>query len=132
MDIDTRSLVQVGSVPVDSGQIMIVDPCYVLDGELDFDIDHERVISDNPYSRACAASMSEDLATTFSTGGNMHDAVCSSTAWGDGMFPVYAEKDSKGRVLRLIIDFDPDLSSSDFYDEDDEYYDEDDNDEGEV
>ena len=132
MYIDTRSLVQVGAVPVDSGQIMVVDPCYVLQGDVQFATDNNTVVSDNPYSRACAASMSEDRVAPFSTSGHMADAVCTSTAWGDGMYPVYAEYDDKGNVVRLVIDFDP--SPEDYYDEDEDedYYDEYDNDEGEV
>ena len=130
MQIDTYSLVQVGSIPVDSGQIMIVDPCYVLDGDVSFAEDNNTVVTDNPYSRACAASMSDERAATFASSGHMHDAVCSSTAYGDGMFPVYAEKDRDGRILRLVIDFDPSPQDYD-YDDEDDYYDEYDNDESE-
>jgi hypothetical protein len=35
----------------------------------------------------------------------MPDAVCTSTGWGDGLYPVYVEYDRDGRVARLIVEF---------------------------
>jgi len=112
----TKTLI--GRVPVDSGQIMIVDPCYVLDGDVRFAEDNKTVTSDNPYSRACAASMGGEMAGPFSThGGNMDDAVCSSSGYGDGMYPVYIEYEDCGswgvRVKSITIEF---------INEDDEWY----------
>ena len=105
----------IGHVPVDSGQIMIVDPCYVLDGDVDFADDHKTVITDNPYSRACAASMSDEKAAPFSTHGGMQtDAVCTSSGWGDGFYPVYVEYDNDGRVARITVDF-TDIDHDDEY-----------------
>ena len=107
----TKTLI--GRVPVDSGQIMIVDPCYVLEGDVTFET-HENgnmtVVEDNPYSRACAASMGGEMAGPFSThGGNMDDAVCSSSGYGDGMYPVYIEYEDCGswgvRVKSITIEF---------------------------
>jgi hypothetical protein len=110
--------VKVGQVPVDSGQVFVVDPCYVLDGDVEFEGNDDgqyTVSSDNPYSRACAASMSEAQAGPFRANATTHtplgkpidlnampDAVCTSTGWGDGVYPVYVEYDSDGRVARLI------------------------------
>jgi hypothetical protein len=113
--------VKVGEVPVDSGQVFVVDPCYVLDGEVEFEGNDDGqyvVSSDNPYSRACAASCSEEQAGPFRASAVTHtplgkpidvnampDAVCTSTGWGDGLYPVYVEYDRDGRVARLIVEF---------------------------
>lgn len=114
--------VLIGHVPVDSGQVFIVDPCYVLNGDVQFQGDE--VVSDNAYSRACAASMSEDGAAPFRAGVdvNIHgnpitapDAVCTSTGWGDGMYPVYVTYSDDGRVASMTIEF--------MEDEDDEWND---------
>jgi len=115
----TKTLI--GHVPVDSGQIMIVDPCYVLNGDVRFDKDNKTVITNNPYSRACAASMSDDQAGPFSTDGvgHMTDAVCSSTGWGDGMYPVYVEYED-GRVKTVTIDFSDIEYNDDDWDEDED------------
>jgi hypothetical protein len=102
--------VKVGTVPVDSGQVFVVDPCYVLDGEYG---------EDSPYGRACAASLTDERAGQFSTaGGPFSDAVCTSTGWGDGVYPVYIEYDRDGRVARLIVEFDYEMDDED---EDDDY-----------
>ena len=119
MSNQVNTKVLIGRVPVDSGQIMLVDPCYVLDGDVDFADDHKTVITDNPYSRACAASMSDEQAGIFATNDDnskFDDAVCTSTGWGDGRYPVYVEYDSDGRVKTMTIDF-----SYDGIDHDDEY-----------
>jgi len=113
--------VKVGEVPVDSGQVFVVDPCYVLDGEVEFEGNDDGqyvVSSDNPYSRACAASCSEEQAGPFRASEVTHtplgkpidlnavpDAVCASTGWGDGLYPVYIEYGDDGRVARLIVEF---------------------------
>lgn len=112
MTNDTRVLI--GHVPVDSGQVFVCDPCYVLDGDVSFD--NDKVVTDNPYSRACAASMSDEGADSFATGEGMQDAVCTSTGWGDGMYPVYVTyKD--GRVASITVEF--------MEDEDDDWDDDD-------
>ena len=104
--------VLVGHVPVDSGQVFIVDPCYVLSGDVQFEGDE--VVSDNAYSRACAASMGDMQAGAFRAGVdvNIHgnpitvpDAVCTSTGWGDGMYPVYVTYGDGGRVTSMTIEF---------------------------
>jgi len=96
--------VKVGQVPVDSGQVFVVDPCYVLDGEYG---------EDSPYGRACAASLSDERAGQFATNGRFSDAVCTSTGWGDGVYPVYVEYDNDGRVARLIVEFDFEMDEDD-------------------
>lgn len=100
--------VKVGEVPVDSGQVFVVDPCYVLKGEYG---------EDSAYGRACDASLTDERAGQFSTSGGFPDAVCTSTGWGDGCYPVYVEYDSDGRVARLIVDF----TYEEEQDEDDEW-----------
>ena len=89
----------VGHVDVDSGQIIIVDPCYVL----------PEAYNDKKgrYRKVCDAT-SKDRGTSEvnldTTGGGMAHIVASSSGHGDGSYPVYAEyKD--GCVSRLTIEF---------------------------
>ena len=96
----------IGSVAVDSGQIMIVDPCYI---QSDFannfspatkgqdNTDHEM-----NYDGCCNASLSKN---GYGTIGNL--GLACSTLYGDGEYPVYATFDDDGRVKTLTIDFDP-------------------------
>ena len=103
----------VGHVSVDSGQVMIVDPCYVLDGAHDeapeYDPkDHKQCT----YGHPCAVTLSdkrhgEFMAKGFATG------VASSSGYGDGNYPVYAIKNDEGRVVEMTIYFDEDPHTGD-------------------
>lgn len=125
--------VKIGEVPVDSGQVFIVDPCYVLRGEVEFD-DNGNVTNNTAYSRACAASMGEAQAGPFRAGVDVNirgeaitvpDAVCTSTGYGDGMYPVYVEYEDCGSWGRRIKSITVEFISDDEYDEWDEDEDED-------
>lgn len=107
---------QVGMIGVDSGQVIIGDPCY-----LDSWKGHE-FASDRPgeysYAGACTATLSDKGY------GNLrydmgHDgaAFACATRWGDGTYPVYAEFDKDGRVISLTIKFDDDGEDAEVMDE---------------
>lgn len=87
--------VLIGHCGVDSGQIMIVDPCYVIDNKF----------SEQQYDECCEVSLSDKQAGSIMR--NL--AVVSTTGIGDGYYPVYAtveDVDGWGvRVTKLEIDF---------------------------
>jgi len=92
---NTRFLL--GHVSADSGQLILVDPCYLKDwkgGPFDLNLK-----PDNHYAECCLASLS------VQGGGQVFNglAVCFSTGWGDGIYPVYAIKED-GRIVRVEID----------------------------
>ena len=99
---------QVGHISVDSGQVLIVDPCYLDDWNNDFDEDKIDEGRDDPearelnYSGACAATLSDNHCGSV---GNL--AFGSETGYGDGVYPVYAETDPDGRITMILIDFLP-------------------------
>jgi len=77
---------KIGTICVDSGQIAIVDPCYVLDGKA--------------YEAACldTKNVKEHVfAPPYGTG-----VVVSSN--GDGTHPVFIEFDDDNRPHRIVID----------------------------
>ncbi len=85
-----------GHVSADSGQLILIDPCYLRDWEDgEFRIEGE---ADNDYARCCMASLSVEGC------GSVFDdlAVCFSTGWGDGAYPVYATKED-GRIVKVEI-----------------------------
>ena len=85
----------VGHVAVDSGQLMVVDPSYVLAGEFG---DYE-----TPYGQMCRViHTSGSGGGEWSPSGNRGTAVGTLTN-GDGLFPVYAEEDSAGAIIALHI-----------------------------
>jgi hypothetical protein len=88
----------IGYCPVDSGQIILVDPCY-LDNWKPGDFKDG---ADNDYAKACTVTLGPNKA-----GQSFHDmAVVTSTCWGDGSYPVYATRNLEGRISSVTIDFD--------------------------
>ena len=87
-----------GKVGVDSGQIMVGDPCYI---GADFAGEHDAKPAMN-YAGACAASLSPKQCGNFG-GGSM--AFCTSSGYGDGEYPVYVKYNSDGRVAAIMIRF---------------------------
>jgi len=103
----------VGDCSVDSGQLIIIDPCYLdewRDGE--FNLTKYEELSekgekfdnwppaDNSYDEACRVTL-ENRA------GPVHNglAVVTSTGFGDGTYPVMARIEG-GRVMEISIKFD--------------------------
>jgi len=90
----TMTLKKVGEIGVDSGQVVVMDPCYI-DGEFED--------TNDLYKRMCNAS-GEDYQLNYRRG-HPGLAVCVPSGYGDGVYPVYAEIGDSGRVMKLVIDF---------------------------
>jgi hypothetical protein len=102
---ETLSEILIGHVGVDSGQVMVGDPCYLDDFEAQGD-GPERMDHPEPYpfsyEGACSATLSARAAGELGSG----LAVVASTGWGDGLYPVYAEVDpTSGRIAALRVVF---------------------------
>ena len=105
----------IGSIGVDSGQMMLSDPCYVKDFEDSDDVvglmDAIKNGSDDSYSYTGACSQSN---TSQQAGVLVNDigaelgVVCSSV-FGDGVYPVYVKRHAFGnndtRVVEMKIEF---------------------------
>lgn len=80
----------IGTVGVDSGMLMITDPCYVKDSTQEKCEEIYKTI-DNEFN-------SGQILNTF--------AVALKTAHGDGMYDVLAKRDEHGRITKIEILFD--------------------------
>jgi len=100
----------IGEVAVDSGQLMVTDPCYIDQQwrQEQFLIVPEEQRADETafsysYNGACNATLSGgghgELAFQL---GHAGAGVAFQTAWGDGMYSVYAEKHD-GRIVRVFV-----------------------------
>ena len=142
---------KVGKCGVDSGQLIIIDPCYISD--------YPEFHNDKGWDRYCKMLSPEsndgkpvdngfDQILQVESGipkqlnknpdgyeqlgwmkGNWGEGVISSTGMGDGTYPVYADIDHDGRIMALKIDFMNDDDEDDEYDEDEEEDEDDDDDE---
>lgn len=85
-----------GYADVDSGQLCVVDPCYVLE-----DDKYTELIDQWNDMRIPGAErqLSVPVKKGYATGVNFN------TAWGDGSYPVFGEIED-GRVVRVIIEMD--------------------------
>lgn len=114
------SEVLIGHIGVDSGQMMLCDPCYINGNwdtnEADFQNieQHHREFS---YGGACEATLSEKRAGVLGSG---LGAVC-STGYGDGSYPVFVRYNTEGRIIEMRIEFDAQPDDYDDEDDEDEY-----------
>lgn len=99
-----------GYCGVDSGQIMVIDPCYAF-------MDEYADTSGN-YRNVCNVSLGDDGYGEFPLPANGYHGsigVVTSSGYGDGNYPVYVDVSSDGRVASLrIVFFNP-------YEEDEDY-----------
>lgn len=84
----------VGSVGVDSGNIIICDPCYIKGMPDLISNDH------NQWLNFC-----DNLENHDHNPHEYKDGIVSSTYCGDGNYPVYATFDKLGKVKKLEIIF---------------------------
>ena len=95
----------IGRFAVDSGQAMIGDPCY-LDTWQPWDSattkfeDHVDKVGEYSYLGACNATLTKGYGEL-----NAGSSVVFNTGYGDGVYPVYAELDEDGRIVKITIDF---------------------------
>ena len=111
MNYNDNAVVRVGSVMVDSGQVMVGDPCYLDDFETNGQLSAlhlEKTDCKPPYAYSYeGASQATCSAESFGEiDGGLACAV--SSGYGDGTYPVYAEKNREGRVVALHVYFDED------------------------
>lgn len=102
----TKDLTYAGSVCVDSGQIMIGDPCYLNDWDPNTNDEWnvEGKQGEYSYFGACATTLNANVGEL----GTMTSVVMSS-GYGDGVYPVFVKFNEDGRVSMAVIDFDNEL-----------------------
>jgi len=104
-----------GYVSVDSGQVVIVDPCYIDYAEKRAIITKDPFPEDLSMTRihkaCCEQTLSKNQTgqvwaeTETKEPGRFEIAVASNSGWGDGKYPVYVKYSKYGRVKSLEIVF---------------------------
>ena len=106
--MNTKNMVLIGQFAVDSGQAMVGDPCYLDDwepwnSEVDNFEDRDKKAGEYGYLGACHATLTEGYGTLGAASG-----VVFTTGYGDGLYPVYAEFNEDGRIVKVTIVFEED------------------------
>jgi hypothetical protein len=84
-----------GYCGVDSGQIMVIDPCYAFQGGINYDAISKVSLADTYGEFPLPAN------------GYYRDiGVVTSSGYGDGNYPVFVDINDEGRVIELRIAFD--------------------------
>ena len=108
--IESKYGTLVGVCGVDSGQIMLTDPCYVRDfvDEMANGEEFDGSIQPNhrgefpyTYNGACSATLSDEMAGQLGA----CQGVVVTTGWGDGLYPVYVTYSDDGRIATATISF---------------------------
>jgi len=94
---------KIGDCAVDSGQLILIDPCYLKEWKDDefSSKKHKGKYKETgklSYSEACAITMNRTAGTINKC------AVVTNTGYGDGFYPVYANV-KNGRVLSITVSF---------------------------
>lgn len=107
--------VLIGKVAVDSGQIMLTDPCYTLsspneggftEGGSEFAQPDINDLYPYTYMGACGATLSEDSCGSMKFAlGHEGAGVVVSTGYGDGLYPVFVTYNDEGRIASVHIVF---------------------------
>lgn len=108
-----EGLEYVGSFGVDSGQVMVGDPCYLDEWKSNRNDEWnlEGKVGQYSYQGASATTLTDLSSGELGIG----NAVVFSTGYGDGLYPVYALINDEGRIEKVVIDF-----VGDSYNEDEE------------
>lgn len=119
--MNTINEVLIGHCAVDSGQIMLVDPCYATDNAF-MGMDSEPFAANLPtpypfsYNGASSATCSDEQAGQL----GRNTAVVVASGYGDGCYPVYATYINDGTWGRRIKSVRIEFISDEDEDEDDE------------
>ena len=90
----------VGTCGVDSGQLLLTDPCYLPEFKQD-EFQKDEPSSDYSYNGCCHATSGTVPAGPVGIG---YSGVATATGYGDGTYPVYAKLDG-GRVRAVMAVF---------------------------
>jgi hypothetical protein len=90
----------IGHVGVDSGQLMIVDPCYVDSHWVKEEFAGDHGSNTFSYNGACQTTVNRQFGELVI---GMTSAVVFSSGYGDGVYPVYGYFNEDNRIVKVTI-----------------------------
>ena len=97
----------VGECAVDSGQLMVCDPCYISShwDSNEFTSSTDKDKNDFSYDGACVTTIRHTAGQLGNSFGSRYLGVATSTAGGDGVFPVYVRyENGTAMEFRIMLD----------------------------
>lgn len=97
----------VGECAVDSGQLMVCDPCYIKShwDSNEFTSSTDKDKNDFSYDGACVTTIRHTAGQLGNSFGSRYLGVATSTAGGDGVFPVYVRyENGTAMEFRIMLD----------------------------
>ena len=98
MEKEQKRVLYIGEVGVDSGQILMTDPCYVLQED-----DYHRDIREKLWNKATTDLDEKNITVKFTPSFKMGGFGVIVRTGGDGGFPAYAELNDAGEIVNIII-----------------------------
>ena len=94
-----------GYCGVDSGQIMVIDPCYAFQDNY---TSNDDAATGGNYDAICRVSVADKFGEfpLPANGYSGNVGVVTSSGYGDGNYPVFVDVNEDGRVVELRIAFD--------------------------
>jgi hypothetical protein len=102
-----ENLVLAGHFGVQSGQAMVGDPCYL--DEWDTNKNEEWNLEGKVGQYSYQGASATTLELNYGEIGRFN-AVVFSTGYGDGLYPVYVQMNEDGRVSKVVVDFEGEIS----------------------
>jgi len=113
-ELELTNLECIGHFGVDAGICWIGDPCYILHRE--GGREPKAIGKDwhdfcNILYRQEGSGQKDWWSFNYDMG---HEGlgICVNTCWGDGSYPVFIQRNSDGRISKVIIDFEPSFNGS--------------------
>lgn len=103
--MNSKNSILIGHFAVDSGQAIIGDPCYLdewepWDDKKENFEENVKKAGEYSYLGACGVTLKQGYGELGTA-----SAVAFSTGYGDGLYPVYAEINDDGRIVKITVNF---------------------------
>lgn len=93
----------IGHVGVDSGQLMLCDPCYINSEWRKNEYGDDVGPGDFSYAGICSGTSQHEPVQLDYRAGHHGVGVAFPSGYGDGFYPVYAKRDKEGRIIEVTV-----------------------------
>ena len=96
--------INLGHVAVDSGQLMITDPCRIDEYWKKEDYDSKSKPTPFSYNDIAHKTLEKTTSSNFPRSKSQGLAIHVSSGYGDGLYQTWGYQDETGRIVKIEID----------------------------